>query len=47
MSLNKAIEHQFLNMRGNERYTPEQILKFAHRWTMKRRHKREFKICLD
>jgi hypothetical protein len=47
MSLNKAIETQFLNMRGNDRYTAEQIEKFAHRWTMRRRRKREFKICLD
>ena len=47
MSLNKAIETQFITMRNNDRYTPEGITKFAHRWTMKRRRKREYRICLD
>jgi hypothetical protein len=47
MSLNKALESKFRAMRDDEQYTPDQITKFAHRWTYRRGRKREFRICLD
>jgi hypothetical protein len=47
MSLNKAIETQFCKKLDDEDCTEEQITKFASRWSMRRRRKREYKLTLD
>jgi hypothetical protein len=47
MSLNTAIESQFIRLVDDDTCTEEKIRKFARRWSYKRGRKREFRICLD